>query len=308
MKLERLNWLLLILLSVVFVQFSTAQTSPITANKTGTQGSYSYEYWKDSGTGTMTLGDAGNFSCTWSCPEGNILFRKGLKPGSLNQSITYSAIYNPSGNSYLTVYGWTKNPLVEYYIVDSWGTWRPPGSTSKGTVTSDGGTYDIYETTRTNQPSIEGTKTFQQYWSVRQTKRTSGTITCANHFNAWAGKGMAMGTFYEVAFNVEGYHSSGDADVTMSMGTTGIGSSSKTMVIAPESNRQGHFNVMVGGTQTINFTVPVSGYVSLKVFNCLGKEIAELGGKDYSVGQHSVRFNASDFSSGVYYYNVKTGR
>lgn len=301
------------LVSGVFVQFSTAQTSPITANKTGTQGSYSYEYWKDNGTGTMTLGDAGNFTCTWSCPQGNILFRKGVKPGSKNQSITYSAVFNPSGNSYLTVYGWTKSPLVEYYIVDSWGTWRPPGSTSKGTVTSDGGTYDIYETTRTNQPSIEGTKTFQQYWSVRQTKRTSGTITCANHFNAWAGKGMAMGTFYEVAFNVEGYHSSGDADVTMSVGTTGIGSSpvagsSKTLMNARATSGNGTFKVMAGGTQTINFMVPVAGYVSLKVYNCLGKEIAELGGKDYSVGQHSVRFNASDLTSGVYYYAVKAGR
>ena len=103
--------------------------------------------------------------------------------------------------------------MVEYYIVESWGTWRPPGATSKGTITVDGGTYDVYETTRVNQPSIDGNTTFQQYWSVRTSKRTSGTISVTEHFKAWENMGMKMGKLYEAALNVEGYQSSGWADV-----------------------------------------------------------------------------------------------
>ena len=144
----------------------------------------------------------------------NLLGRKGIRPGSANLSVTYEANYRPNGNSYLCIYGWTRSPLVEYYIVDSWGSWRPPGSSPRGTVESDGGTYEIYQNSRTG-PSIEGNTTFQQYWSVRTEKRESGTITVGNHFAAWEANGMNMGSFHEVSMTVEGYQSSGNADVRM---------------------------------------------------------------------------------------------
>jgi hypothetical protein len=111
--------------------------------------------------------------------------------------------------------------LVEYYIVESWGTWRPPGASSKGTITVDGGTYEVYETTRYNQPSIDGDTTFQQYWSVRTSKRTSGTITVTDHFRAWEQMGMRMGNLYEASLNIEGYQSSGWADVYSNTVTVG---------------------------------------------------------------------------------------
>ena len=187
----------------------------LTSNSTGQHCGYTYEYWKDQGTGTLVLKPDG-FSVEWSNIN-NLLGRKGVRPGSADLVVTFEANYQPNGNSYLSIYGWTKNPLVEYYIVDSWGSWRPPGGGAKGTVTSDGGSYDIYQTQRVNQPSIEGTKTFAQYWSVRKEKRTSGVITVGNHFSAWEAAGMNMGSMYEVSMNVEGYQSSGKADVKMSM-------------------------------------------------------------------------------------------
>lgn len=202
--------------SSVATSSCTEDNMTFTDNAMGQHCGYSYEYWKDKGTGTLVLKPDG-FSVEWK-DINNLLGRKGIRPGSADLVVNYEANYQPSGNSYLTIYGWTQDPLIEYYIVDSWGTWRPPGAQAVGTVTSDGGSYDIYKTQRVDQPSIEGNKsTFFQYWSVRKEKRTSGTITINNHFKAWADKGLNMGTFYEVSMTVEGYQSSGKADVKMSI-------------------------------------------------------------------------------------------
>ena len=58
-------------------------------------------------------------------------------------------------------------------------------------------------------------------------------------------------------------------------------------------------------TTVINFTIPKAGYVSLKVYNILGQEVATLV-EGYKAAQtYNVTFDASSLSSGVYFYSVK---
>lgn len=147
---------------------------------------------------------------SWS-GQGNLVGGVGWNPGA-SRAISYTGTYSPNGNSYLSVYGWTQSPLIEYYIVENFGTYNPSSAaTLMGTVVSDGSTYDILQTTRTNEPSIVGTATFQQYWSVRRTHRSSGTVTTANHFAAWAALGLKLGAHNYQIVATEGYHSSGSS-------------------------------------------------------------------------------------------------
>jgi endo-1,4-beta-xylanase len=192
----------------------------INSNTRGKFDGFEYELWRQSsGDVSMTLTGGGTFKCRWDEAD-NILFRTGQKLGSNATHdelgdifLDYGVDYHPDGNSYLCLYGWTVDPLLEFYVVEAWGSWRPPGADSKGIVTVDGGTYDIYETTRYDQPSILGVQTFQQFWSVRTEKKTEGTISVTEHIKIWENMGMKLGKMHEAALCVEGYKSSGIANV-----------------------------------------------------------------------------------------------
>jgi hypothetical protein len=57
----------------------------------------------------------------------------------------------------------------------------------------------------------------------------------------------------------------------------------------------------------IKFGLPVSSNVSLRVFNSLGEEVALLVDEYLGAGTHTYRFDASELSSGIYFYTLATG-
>ena len=57
-------------------------------------------------------------------------------------------------------------------IIENFGNYNPStGAQNRGSVTVDGSVYDLLVSQRVNQPSIDGTATFYQFWSVRRNKR-----------------------------------------------------------------------------------------------------------------------------------------
>ncbi len=59
---------------------------------------------------------------------------------------------------------------------------------------------------------------------------------------------------------------------------------------------------------TIDFEIPRGTYVSLKVYSILGEGVAELAGKEYTPGKHTIEFDAQNLSKGIYFYVIKTDR
>jgi len=118
------------------------------------------------------------------------------------------------GYSYIGIYGWSRDPdnadpqkkLIEYYITEDCynSSAMPTPGTYVGEFEANDGTYKIYKNLRVNQPSLDGNTTFWQYFSIRQTRRQSGTINITEHFDKWEELGISMGTnMIECKFKVE---------------------------------------------------------------------------------------------------------
>ncbi|MCL2138707.1 MAG: cellulase family glycosylhydrolase [Treponema sp.] len=212
---------------------------------------YGYETWDESegavaSANTFTWyganqGGGGAYKAGWA---GYLLARLGFFWGVGGKYTQYKNIYadynynrsdNAStGGGFIGVYGWSRNPsasedikkLIEYYIVDDWfydvqldleqiGSFYDGIKYGEelGSFEVDGAAYKIYANPRINEPSIDGTLSFIQIFSVRQGRRSCGTISVTEHFKAWS-KYIELGNMFEAKFIVEAFGGGGWLDLT----------------------------------------------------------------------------------------------
>ena len=176
------------------VTIANAQT--VYNNGTGTNCGYWYSLYSSGGSATMTFNSScpyggGNYAISWSGVN-DVVGGKGWSTGSA-QTIGYN-VGSASGYNNISIYGWLTNPLVEYYICEFGSV---VSGSYKGSVSSDGHSYSTYEHQQVNQPSIQGTATFEQYldnWGGSSTG-SNHTVTTGNHFNHWKSLGMTVGNY-----------------------------------------------------------------------------------------------------------------
>ncbi|MBI9070202.1 MAG: T9SS type A sorting domain-containing protein [Melioribacteraceae bacterium] len=60
-------------------------------------------------------------------------------------------------------------------------------------------------------------------------------------------------------------------------------------------------------TTNIEFSIPQTGMVSLKIYNTIGQEVAVLANEEMTAGSYKVNFNAASLSSGIYFYTLTSG-
>jgi len=180
------------------------------SNRVGNINGVGYELWADRGNNRATFYSDGSFSCSFQ-NAGDFLCRTGLSFDSRRTAhqigniyadfkVVKQGAYNVD-YSYVGVYGWSRNPLVEYYIVDNWlSQYRPGdwvGNRKLGDYYIDGAMYTVYSNDRYG-PSIDGNRNFKQFFSIRQQPRDCGTINVSAHFYKWYDLGLVLGNLHEV--------------------------------------------------------------------------------------------------------------
>lgn len=175
------------------------------AYSSGTNQGYFWSLYREGGSASISFGTnyAGNFAITYSNVT-DVVGGKGWSTGS-GRTINYNIGSLSGSYNFVGVYGWTKNPLIEYYVAEKGSM---TGGTYVNSMSSDGHSYSFYKQQRVNAPSIEGTKTFWQYkdtWGGAPTK-SNQKVNMNNHINNWKSRGgQGFGTHNYQIFAIEAW-------------------------------------------------------------------------------------------------------
>jgi endo-1,4-beta-xylanase len=189
-----------------------------TGNTQGSAGSLSWSLWMNGSGGSITTYSTPAFSASWGPNSGDFLARIGLQWGNSGKAVsslgTVTADFaetksgSAGGYSYIGIYGWSVNPCVEWYIVDDAYGNLPfnPGGSMVGTASIDGGTYNIIQRNTTGTGGSRcgnGVSSWNQFYSMRTSKRSCGTISISDHWKAWADKNLTLGSVLEASILIE---------------------------------------------------------------------------------------------------------
>lgn len=293
---------------------STASHSGTNTKTNGTQnkdqyqtissiGNYKYELWYRGGNGasSATFYSEGSMKCS-AVSSDDYLCRMGLSFNSDKYYTELDHMYadfkvaisgqNNIGYSFIGIYGWSKDPMIEYYIVDNWASqYKPGGSgsgwnwTYKGSYTLDGDEYEAWTHRQINQWSLDGMADFDQFYSVRKTARSCGTIDITGHFEQWAKLGMKLGKLYEAKVLGEVGNGSGVAscelDFPVARVYTGSAPAPTSSSSTPTSSASPDF-----GNQTPYSSNSIPGTIEIENFDegANGEAYNEVDGTDEPQG------------------------
>jgi hypothetical protein len=213
------------------------------------------------------------------------------------QSMTSNVFPAAAGpNNYLRF-----NYAHAYYL--SGGTTLSADSIGIFTSTNEGATWTNLITLRATtspQTGVNSTSNLSTTGSQSQFTAPTNTQWGTKIFAMPVGTNQVRFTGYSV-FGNDAYID----DVTAGP-ATGIGNA---ITLTPDKyelaqNYPNPFNP----TTKINFSIAKQGFVSLKIFDITGREVAKLVNQVMPQGVYSFDFNGAEFSSGVYFYRIEANQ
>ncbi len=228
-----------------------------------------------------------------STNNGSNWYQKGSGLKGLPDSMIVALDVNTNGNVFAGTYG-----SNVYCSTDQGETWVPKGLdntyVSDFAHTSDGTMYAAAQYSG-SVPDFSG----------------QGIQKTTYNGNHWSGQNTGMLTTWTMALVISsrGYMFVGcfdDSSIYRTSGQiTSVGKNSgKTpLTFTLAQNYPNPFNP----STTISFTLPSRSFVSLKVFDILGREVAAIVSGEMSAGNYSKQWNAANMPSGAYFYRLQTG-
>lgn len=140
----------------------------------------------------------------------------------------------------------------------------------------------------------------------------NGVFTSTDEGNNWSQINSALndsiGFVWSFAIGLNGYLFAGTYNSGVLKSTNLITKVNNNTIYLPSryklfQNYPNPFNP----TTTINYSIPKASFVTIKVYDLLGKEVATLVNEVKSIGNYNVEFNASILTSGIYFYRMKAG-
>ena len=99
-----------------------------------------------------------------------------------------------------------------------------------------------------------------------------------------------------------------DRNIVLKTANTVLVSVDKNESVPIEFSLEQNYPNPFNPSTTIEFQLPEREFVTLKVYDVMGNEIAEILKGGVEAGTHSAKFNASSLASGIYFYQLTTGR
>ena len=134
---------------------------------------------------------------------------------------------------------------------------------------------------------------------------TSGVQVSSDNGNTWTDLGLSgadISSLMVNPFSNNVYVGTKTGSIYMASESNTATSVSGTVTVPTEFNLAQNYPNPFNPTTTIQFAVPVAGRYSIKVYNILGQEVANLLDNEMNTGIHKVDFDASRLASGMYIY------
>jgi endo-1,4-beta-xylanase len=206
--------------AIVPSKASSAKVAALSNGQNYRPNGFFYTMYSEGGFSDMTFPSeaqyGGNFQINYNNSK-DVVGGKGWKPGAA-RTINYNVGSLSAAGTYdfVGVYGWTKSPLIEYYVTEKgflpwdYADTNGPRGVRVNTVSADGHTYTFSKHLRKNAPNITGVNgDFWQYidnWGG-QTFNGNKSINMATHINNWRSKGgQGFGSYDYQVFALEAFN------------------------------------------------------------------------------------------------------